>query len=280
MENLNLKKIKKDYLNDGVTIIRNFIDLHWIKEMQIAIDHILSFPGKASIEYTPQENTGRYYGDFFIWRRNKSFKKFAFDSNLPELASKILDSKNINFFYDQLLVKEPKTKESTPWHHDLPYWPIKGNHIISFWVGFDRVSKNTGAVEYIKGSHKWNKFFAPASFGKDTRFENSYKKMGLEVMPDINSNLGDYELLSWDLNPGDIIIHHPLVIHGSLGNFSSKTRRRGLALRYIGDDVTWDDRPGTFIKNKNVKSILPPLNYKNGEALTGDLFPLIWPNKY
>ena len=279
MENLNLKKIKKDYLNDGVTIIRNFIDLHWIQEMQIAIDHILSVPGKASIEYTPKENTGRYYGDFFIWRRNKSFKKFAFDSNLPELASKILDSKNINFFYDQLLVKEPKTKEPTPWHHDLPYWPIKGNHIISFWVGFDRVSKKTGAVEYIKGSHKWNKFFAPASFGKNTRFENNYKNMGLEAMPDINSNLGDYEILSWDLNPGDIIVHHPLVIHGSLGNFSSKTRRRGLALRYIGDDVTWDDRPGTFIKNKNVKSILPPLNYKNGESLTGDLFPLIWPNQ-
>jgi len=276
MENLDIKKIKFDYDLNGATVIRDVIDSNWIKEMRIAIDSILSNPGKASIEYTPKENTGRYYGDFFLWRRNKSFKDFAFESNLPELAGKILDSKNINFFYDQLLVKEPKTIEGTPWHHDLPYWPIRGGHIISFWVGFDKVTKNTGAVEYIKGSHKWNKFFAPASFGKDTGFNDIYKKMGLEPMPDINSNLKDYELLSWDVNPGDIVVHHPLVIHGSSGNFSSNTRRRGLALRYIGDDVTWDDRPGTFITNKNVKSILPSLNFKNGQSLNSELFPKLW----
>jgi len=276
MENLDIKKIKFDYDLNGATVIRDVIDSNWIKEMQIAIDSILSDPGKASIEYTPKENTGRYYGDFFLWRRNKSFKDFAFESNLPELAGKILDSKNINFFYDQLLVKEPKTIEATPWHHDLPYWPIRGGHIISFWVGFDKVTKNTGAVEYIKGSHKWNKFFAPASFGKDTGFNDNYKEMGLEPMPDITSNLKDYELLSWDVNPGDIVVHHPLVIHGSSGNFSSNTRRRGLALRYIGDDVTWDDRPGTFITNKNVKSILPSLNFKNGQSLNSELFPKLW----
>jgi len=276
MENLDIKKIKFDYDLNGATVIRDVIDSNWIKEMRIAIDSILSNPGKASIEYTPKENTGRYYGDFFLWRRNKSFKDFAFESNLPELAGKILDSKNINFFYDQLLVKEPKTIEGTPWHHDLPYWPIRGGHIISFWVGFDKVTKNTGAVEYIKGSHKWNKFFAPASFGKDTGFNDIYKKMGLEPMPDINSNLKDYELLSWDVNPGVIVVHHPLVIHGSSGNFSSNIRRRGLALRYIGDDVTWDDRPGTFIKNKNVKSILPSLNFKNGQSLNSELFPKLW----
>ena len=273
---MNIDKIKHDYNINGVTVIRNAIDSHWIKEMQTAIDTILANPGLASIEYTPKENTGRYYGDFFLWRRNKSFKNFAFQSNLPELASKILDSKYINFFYDQLLVKEPKTIEPTPWHHDLPYWPIRGNHIISFWVGFDKVTKNTGAVKYIKGSHKWNKFFAPASFGKDTKFDDIYKEMELEPMPDINSNLEDYELLSWDVNPGDIIVHHPLVIHGSSGNFSSDTRRRGLALRYIGDDVTWDDRPGTFITNENVKSILPLLNFKNGQSLNSDLFPKLW----
>jgi ectoine hydroxylase-related dioxygenase (phytanoyl-CoA dioxygenase family) len=166
---MNIDKIQHDYNINGVAVIRNAIDSHWIKEMQTAIDTILENPGLASIEYTPNQNKGRYYGDFFLWMRNKSFKDFAFNSNLPQLAGKILDSKNINFFYDQLLVKEPNTKEPTPWHHDLPYWPLNGNDILSFWVGFDSVTKNTGAVEYIKGSHKWGKFYAPASFGKKNR---------------------------------------------------------------------------------------------------------------
>ena len=57
---------------------------------------------------------------------------------------------------------------------------------------------------------------------------------------------------------------------------STNIRRRGLALRYIGDDVTWDDRPGTFISNEKFKNILPQLNFKKGESLNSTLFPKIW----
>ena len=46
---------------------------------------------------------------------------------------------------------------------------------------------------------------------------------------DIDSNIENYEIISWDLNPGDVVIHHPLILHGSSGNKSSNIRRRGLA---------------------------------------------------
>ena len=276
MIELDLKKIKTEYDLNGVTVIRNVIASHWIDDMRLAIDSILKNPGSASIEYTPSSSKGRYYGDFFLWMRNNTFKNFAFESNLPELAGNILGSKKINFFYDQLLVKEPNTIEPTPWHHDLPYWPLFGKMILSFWVGFDRVTKKTGAVEYIKGSHKWNKFYAPASFGKNSGYNEIYKKMGLDLVPDIDNNRESYDILSWNLEPGDVTIHHPLVIHGSPGNFSTHIRRRGLALRYIGEDVTWDDRPGTFINNEKLRKILPPLSFKKGDSLNSKIFPKIW----
>ena len=100
--------------------------------------------------------------------------------------------------------------------------------------------------------------------------------MGLDPVPDISSNIDNYNILSWNLEPGDVTIHHPLVLHGSSGNFSTNIRRRGLALRYIGDDVTWDDRPGTFISHEKFKNILPQLNFKKGESLNSSLFPKIW----
>ena len=277
MIKFDLKNIKAEYELNGAVVIRNAISQKWLDDMQRAIDYILENPGSASIEYTPSNKKGRYYGDFFIWMRNSTFKSFAFNSNLPEIAAKLLNSKKINFFYDQLLVKEPNTSEKTPWHHDLPYWPLQGKQIISFWVGFDSVNENTGAVKYIKGSHLWNKFFAPASFGKSSGYNNIYKKMGLEEVPDIDKNIDNYEILSWDLSPGDLIVHHPLILHGSSGNSSSRTRRRGLALRYIGDDVTWDDRPGTFITNNKIKELLPSLNLKKGDNLNSEIFPEIWP---
>ena len=40
----------------------------------------------------------------------------------------------------------------------------------------------------------------------------------LEDMPDIDANRDKYELLSWDLEPGDVLMFHPLIVHGSPGN--------------------------------------------------------------
>ena len=53
-------------------------------------------------------------------------------------------------------------------------------------------------------------------------------------------------------------------------------RRLGLALRYIGEDVTWDDRPGTYVKNPNLAKTLPEFNLLDGESIHGELFPVVW----
>ena len=48
------------------------------------------------------------------------------------------------------------------------------------------------------------------------------------------------------------------------------------ALRYIGEDVTWDDRPGTFVKNPKLANTLPEIKLADGESIHGELFPLVW----
>lgn len=62
--------------------------------------------------------------------------------------------KQVQLFYDQLFVKEPGTRKSTPWHNDHSYWQLKGNQVISLWLALDRVPKSS-CVQYVKGSHKW-----------------------------------------------------------------------------------------------------------------------------
>jgi len=188
-----------------------------------------------------------------------------------------MQAEEIRFFYDQLLVKEPQTAEHTPLHQDLPYWPLRGQQIISIWAGFDPVTEEAGAVQYIKGSHLWGKFYAPATFGKTSNFADIYRKAGLEEMPDPDKLISEGEMLHWDLTPGDVVVHHPLTLHFAPGNLTATGRRRGLALRYIGEDVTWDDRPGTFVTNPSLAKTLPEINLADGELIHGDLFPVVWP---
>ena len=266
----------KEYEENGVCVVRNVLDPEWIARMGEATDRILANPSPGSMEYTPEGKTGRYYGDFFVWRRDPDFKEFMRSSPLPRLAAEFMQAEELRFFYDQLLVKEPRTAEHTPLHQDLPYWPIRGSQIISIWAGFDPVTEEAGAVQYIKGSHKWGKFYAPATFGSGSHFADIYRKAGLEEMPDPERLISENEMLLWDLAPGDVVVHHPLTLHFAPGNLTATGRRRGLALRYIGEDVTWDDRPGTFITNPSLAKTLPPMNLTDGESLHGELFPIIW----
>lgn len=267
------------YRKDGAAVLRGVVDQGWIDLMRGAIDRILDNPGSAAIEYTPEGDKGRYYGDFFLWMRDPDFRAFMMDSPMPELAAQVMGSKSIQFFYDQLLVKEPGTKEPTPWHQDLSYWPVRGNDILSIWTPFDPAAEDSGIVVYIAGSHKWGKMYAPATFAKGSGFEDVYAKMGLEPLPDIEAERDKHDILIWELEPGDVIIHHPLTMHYASGNHSLTGRRRGLALRYLGDDAVFDARPGTFIDNPKVKALLPDFDFKDGEKLISNAFPPVWPRR-
>jgi len=264
------------YHEQGACVVRGVLSGEWIERMQKAVDRILQDPGPGSVEYTPQGRRGRYYGDFFVWRRDADFAAFMRDSPLPRLAAEMLQATRVRFFYDQLLVKEPCTREVTPLHQDLAYWPIRGRQILSIWVGFDPVTEDAGAVQYLAGSHRWGKLYAPTAFGEASGYAELFREAGLEPMPDPDRLIRDAESLHFDLEPGDVVLHHPLVLHHAPGNRRPEGRRRGLALRYVGEDVTFDARPGTFLQNPRLAAMLPPLGLRDGEPLSGELFPEVW----
>jgi ectoine hydroxylase-related dioxygenase (phytanoyl-CoA dioxygenase family) len=280
-QNLLCRKVTCEQLSayevDGVAVLRDVLDCGWIERMRRAIDCALDDPSQLSTEYTPRENPGRFYIEYFMWRRSAEFRAFMQDSPLPGIAAQLIHGGEIRLFYDQLFVKEATTNEPTPWHQDLSYWPLAGNDILSMWVPFDAVTRDTGGLVYVKGSHRWCKLFRPVGFSPGSEFDQMYKKVNLEELPDINSCPHEYELAHWDVGPGDVIVHHPLTIHCAGGNRSQTARRRAISLRYIGQDVRYDGRPGTFLQSPKLGNLLPPITLQDGDVISGELFPRVWP---
>lgn len=261
----------------GAGVLRGVLDPGSMGSAAQAVDRILASPTPTGIEYTPANKPGRYYGDFFLWRVDPVIEGLLCDSPLPKLAAEIMGVEEVYVFYDQLLVKEPGTEEPTPLHQDLPYWPIRGEGILSIWIPFDPVDEESGAVRYLAGSHNWGKFYAPASFSEDSGFNQVYADAGLEPMPDPSRLIHDSEEVFWDTEPGDVVIHNALVLHHSYGNQNPARRRRALAVRYVGPDVVFDARPGTFFQNPKLAAHLPSIDLKDGDPLRGELFPRVWP---
>ena len=78
------------------------------------------------------------------------------------------------------------------------------------------------------------------------------------------------DILTWDMEPGDCVCHHPLTVHGAGPNKSSTERRIGLSLRFFGADARYDPRPYT------VRLPVEPSCQAGDYPADDKLFPEIW----
>jgi hypothetical protein len=252
------------FRRDGAVCLRSVIGPEWFAPLAKAIERDIADPGPFFHNY--QVEKGRFHGNSVVWVRHPEFADYAFDSPLPELAAAFLGADRLNLLYDQLFVKEPGTSAPTPWHHDHCVWPIAGQQVISFWLALDPVDAGNGRVEFVKGSHLWDGLFQPESFSKSAL---SYPKdPRLKPMPDINAKRDEYEILTWDMEPGDLVVFTSRTVHGA-GPNDSMRRRRGYTVRYCGDDVTYDTSFAhvPYLRNPELKT---------GDRLDSALFPLVW----
>lgn len=140
----------------------------------------------------------------------------------------------------------------------------------SVWIALDRVDRSNGAVEFIAGSHRWNIRYRPTAFRKGNVNDRRYQDSPLPEIPDIEAERGKHDIKWWEMAAGDCLVFHAMIVHGAPGNLTPGARRRGLALRYAGDDARYDPRPGTF------EMVREP-DLPAGAKMTCDLFPHVWP---
>ena len=256
----------KTYQEDGVVCLRGVFDNYWLDLVSVGIEAALKTPGPNGENFSNSGEEGAFFGDLDMWHRHDEFMEFNLRSPAAEIASKVMESEKINFFYDQMFVKEKGTNISTPWHQDQPYWAISGRQISSLWLPLDPVSKD-GSLELVAGSHNWGVEYNPQHFSNNSPYENT----GLPEMPDIEGNRDEYNILSWDTEPGDCIIFQAMTVHGAKGNSSPVNRRRVLSTRWAGDDTRYAEKEGE-VAIPTFETYL-----KHGDKFEGATFPQVWP---
>jgi len=167
----------------------------------------------------------------------------------------------------------------TPYHHDQPYYPVDGEKCVSLWIPLDPIKKEENSVRYVAGSHRWQKWFIPRKFETLANYdynpasldstdwkEKDYTTITEEFIK--NGLENEWEVLSWDMEPGDLIAFNFRTLHGAPGNPTS-SRRRVVALRFTGDDAR--------ITTKRPWQVSPPMlgGLAHGKPLDSATFPVI-----
>ena len=257
----------ESYDRDGAVLLKGVVGPEWLGRVAAAIERDIETPGPFFHSYDT-EGKGRFHGNLRIWQTDPDFRAYCFESGLPELAARFFGASRVNLLYDQLFVKEPGTAQPTRWHNDQPYWPVRGWQVMSFWLALDPTTAENGRLEFVRGSHRWDRWFQPEAFGK-TEVNTYDENPDYETMPDIDAARGDYDIVAWDMEPGDVIAFHALAVHGAGGNLRDDVRRRGYTVRYTGDDARFDPRPGT------AKALWAD-GLKEGDRMDCDLYPVVW----
>ena len=253
------------FQRDGVVFLPGLFDAAWVEFMREALEAAMAAPGPLADNFVKDPAKGKFYGEHFLWPRLAAFRRIALDSPLPALAAQLMGSKTATLAWDQVFVKEPHTSAESHWHQDQPYVWVDGQQNSSFWIALDEVTIESGAVEFVKGSHRWNRWFEPKSFHPDRQ----YAAGDYEPMPDFGNLRGQYDIVHFDTKPGDVVGFHLSVVHYAPGNHTDR-RRRAISLRYAGDDATY------AVRKRGPKLPRDP-GLKAGDRLGGDLFPLAWP---
>lgn len=228
----------KQYQEDGAICLRNVIPLDWVERLSEETDKVLK---QTDEDCKVEGDPGRFAALIDLWKENEFFYKYAFEGPCAQIADALMGSHGVRYFADQMFVKDPGTLTPTPWHNDQAYWPATGQDICSIWVPMEAVNKLSSGLEYVKGSHRWNKDYNPEGFGSQNL--DFMKSADKENIPDIDADPDKYELLSWDMEPGDCLVHNSLTIHGAGGNKTNDRRRRAIATRWFGKQAYFKPGP-------------------------------------
>lgn len=259
--------IEGDFVRDGAVCVRGVVGAEHLALAEAAIDANLADLSPRA-KRASADVDGAFVEDFCNWQRLPPMERFIRESGVAAVAAELMGSTTVRLYHDHVLVKEPGTRQRTPWHQDQPYYNVDGRQNVSMWLPVDPVPRSS-TLEFVAGSHR-GEWYTPRSFLDDRA--TWFPEGTLADLPDIDGRPDDFTILGWELEPGDAVFFHMLTLHAA-GGVDGPHRRRVLSVRFLGDDIVHAPRRwATSPEFPGLTDEVPA-----GAPMDHPLFPLLWP---
>jgi len=271
---LNANEIK-EFNKNGAILLKSKFDKKWIEKLKVGINKAKANPSPRFTNHTKDKNVPSYLEDFWTWNLHKEFTDFVYSSPAAKIASELLEAKKINLVMDNWFFREAGSKSKPPFHHDISYFDFDGSMCV-LWLPLEPVKKQDG-IAWVKGSHLWDRLFLRTRFNDGHQVDGNagvVKGKKYEITPDILKNKSDYEFLEWDLELGDCVFFDIRALHGALHETTPSTDVNRFTLRMAKENSKIIYR-GDWAREE--RAIMEANGYKNGDNLSGNMFPKLWP---
>merc|ERR1712086_591652 len=210
------QQLRESYHEKGYAVIRNAICPSLVAETQEHVEWLMDrYPG---VPPEKLQHPLSFVDPFWL--------RLVSEPQLVDLAETYLGTGDIALFVSHYVCKMPGSGQQVKWHQDASYFDVESStpgalaEPLNLWLPVDRATQHNGCLQVIPGSHKRGSMEVQSTDSGDV--------LGSTVAQDVDESTAEFI----ELEPGDVSIHHPLLLHGSAKN-TSEARRCGLNIRYI-----------------------------------------------
>ena len=230
--------IRERFERDGWALLQGFLTPREVESLRSAVDELAS--KGANLLADAEINGARYQVQSASGRRGEAairqgaLRKITFASSASQDVALLRNDRRIlklietvgvsspRWIVDQINLKAPTVGTGFPWHQDTAFIAWQQRDAIAEYGGanlviaLDRADELNGGFEVLSGTHA----DGPVEFDYDTSGTNA------GIFDESRRTL-------ITLDPGDAVIFHPHLAHGSGPNTSARQRRL-VALWFIG----------------------------------------------
>ncbi len=219
---------------DGVVFLPGALGPQALARIAREFDTSVASPSPRAVNFYPKENAT------FFEDTGQRMADMVRDTGIDTTVAAMWSEQDMWYLGEQLFLKQGGHSRRTPWHQDTSYLRMVGSQLVACWVSLDPLSKEH-CLEFVRGSHN-STLYNGSAFAADDDTAPLYKKSLLPRLPDIQASRDAFNIVSWDIAPGDLIVFHLGILHGGGGTVPGM-RRRTVSLRFLGRNVQFDGRP-------------------------------------
>lgn len=235
--------VQEQYNRDGYVIVRDVVEAPRAAE---AKQHALATWARYPDDTQEQLHSRP------LWLEDGFYHRFVQQPRLLDLAEAILGP-DLALFATGYIIKPPSAQMAILWHQDGSYWPLDPMEVCTLWVALTPSTPENGCMRVIPGTQNLNL--------QQMQTRTDVRNL---LNSEIDSRLvDDTRAVDLELQPGDVSIHHPNIIHGSNANTSRDQWRINLVVRVISAHtrVTDPNWKGVFhlrgTRREDVNTYLP-----------------------
>lgn len=269
------------YQRDGAILLKGVLSEEEQALLEQGMEECRRHPGKRSTRASSPTGEGETFMETFPSLNSPSLKKLLALGRIPEIAARMMQVPSAQLVLGQLFYKEKGCIIPTPWHQDTPFLRLRGDDMIRVWVTAD-YSPRQLSLQVVRGSHRWNVVYDPRPPGdRNGNIKETEGRM-IQIatgsgppVPDIAKYPDSFDILNWDVEPGDALVFNGNMLHAAGGMEDYPGQRRAYTSMWGGPKLRYIAPPDNALPTlAEINKITVPHNVCIGDY--PDAFPIGW----